>query len=80
MVPVLGRSLTFAVGMFQHMAQTRDVATCRHEAELARAAAAATSSGEWVRMTYVAKAAWWAAVADRCAATAGDRERAEPRP
>ena len=75
MVPLLGRSLRFEIGMFQHMTHTRDTATCRREAELARAAAA-TSHDDQQHLTHLAHAAWWAAVADRCRATAKQDDRA----
>ncbi len=74
MVPVVERSLSFDVGTFQHMAHIRDAATCSHEADLARAEAASTDEQH---LTYVAKAAWWAAVADRCRATAKEDENVE---
>ncbi|MGH3902690.1 MAG: hypothetical protein ACRDTE_00565 [Pseudonocardiaceae bacterium] len=63
MVPLTGRSLRFAGGVFQDMARTRDAAACR-EAGAARPAAATSPDP----LLCLARAAWWAAVADRRAA------------
>ncbi|MGH3907132.1 MAG: hypothetical protein ACRDTE_23595 [Pseudonocardiaceae bacterium] len=63
-VPLTGRSLRFAAGMFQDMARTRDAAACAREASAARAAAATSRNP----LLCLSRAAWWAAVADRRAA------------
>ena len=76
MVPLEGRSLRFAVGTFQHMTQTRDAATCIRDARKARAAATA-SLDERARLRAIARAAWWTAAADRCAASTKEQRRAE---
>ncbi|MGH3905373.1 MAG: hypothetical protein ACRDTE_14465 [Pseudonocardiaceae bacterium] len=78
MVPIEGRSLRFAVGTFQHNTQTRDAATCIRDARNARATAAA-SLDEGARLRATARAAWWAAAADRWAASMGERGHAESR-
>jgi hypothetical protein len=57
-IPLTGRSLRFAPGLFSDMARTRDTAACTREAHAARAAAA-TSANPLL----------WAAVADRRAAS-----------
>jgi hypothetical protein len=63
-VPLTGRSLRFAAGMFQDISRIRDAAACAREAGAARAAAATSQAP----LLCLARAAWWAAVADRCAA------------
>lgn len=78
MIPLEGRSLRFAAGTFQQMAQTRDAATCIRDARKARIGAAA-SLDERARLKAIARAAWWAAAADRCAASMRERGRAESR-
>ncbi len=65
MVPLAGRSLRFAVGMFPDMVHTRDAATCAREASAARAGADTSQHP----LLCLARAAWWAAVADRRAAS-----------
>ncbi len=60
-VPLTGRSLRFAAGMFPDMACTRDAVACAREAGAARAAAATSGNP----LLCLARAAWWAAVADR---------------
>lgn len=62
-IPLSHRSRQFAVGSFQHRTQTSDVPTCARQAEIARAAAAAALPD---RLAFIATAAWWGAVADRC--------------
>ncbi|MGH3905724.1 MAG: hypothetical protein ACRDTE_16300 [Pseudonocardiaceae bacterium] len=70
MVPLARRSLRFTVGMFADMAHTRDVATCAREACAARVAAATSQHP----LLCLARAAWWAAVADQRTAS-GIQER-----
>lgn len=60
-VPLTARSLRFAAGMFQDVAHTRDAAACAREASAARAAAMTSRNP----LLCLARAAWWAAVADR---------------
>jgi hypothetical protein len=62
-VPLPARSRRFPPGLFHHLTQTHDPATCRQQAHRARAAA---SSDHPQRLRYLATAAWWDAVADRC--------------
>ncbi|MGH4025180.1 MAG: hypothetical protein ACRDRV_11435 [Pseudonocardiaceae bacterium] len=70
-VPLAGRSLRFAPGVFSDMARARDTAACAREAHAARQAAATSANP----LLCLARAAWWAAVADR---RAGSRSAAEP--
>ncbi|MCA1674219.1 MAG: hypothetical protein LC799_19185 [Actinobacteria bacterium] len=58
--PLDERSLRFAVGMFQGTANAVDAQTCEHSARAARGAAATSDHP----LLCVARAAWWAAVAD----------------
>ncbi|MGH3813421.1 MAG: hypothetical protein ACRDUV_13365 [Pseudonocardiaceae bacterium] len=61
MVPLTGRSLRFAAGVFQDMTRSRDAAACAREVGASRAAAATSPDP----LLCLARAAWWAAVADR---------------
>ena len=60
-VPLAGRSLRFAPGMFSDMARSRDTAACTREAHAARTAATTSANP----LLCLARAAWWTAVADR---------------
>lgn len=73
-LPLGDRSHRFANGMFQHLTRTCSVAGCRDAADDARATAA-SSPDESRRVRHLAKAAWWAAVGDRVAATSTARAK-----
>ncbi|MGH4025184.1 MAG: hypothetical protein ACRDRV_11455 [Pseudonocardiaceae bacterium] len=64
-VSLAGRSLRFAPGMFSDLARSRDTVACAREAHAAREAAATSANP----LLCLARAAWWAAVADRRAAS-----------